>query len=143
MLPFFSRLLRFPEKNALTWRVAGHKKHMTYQELLLQSQCSAIRVMGALDRFTRDNPDISMASVMCKSPQSHCVSHGRIPLLDVGTQNFVTGMLGTWMAGYASVPLCASHPPPQWEYFLQDSVCHAAFFHSSFKEDIMPLLSMY
>ena len=141
MLPFFSRLLRFPDKIALSWRNNGVQKQMTYQELLLHSQCSASRIIGALDRLKKDNVIPIPSPEVCQSPQNTCTSNGRIPLLDIGTQHFVSSMLGTWMAGMACVPLCSSHPPPQWEYFLQDSKANLAFYHSSFYNDIFPLLS--
>lgn len=102
MLPFFSRLTKHSSHSpALTYRLSGVLQKVTYEELLLRSQSSGIRVLEATDR----HKPIQLPTVV-SSPQNQCLSIGRIPLLDIGTDNFVTSLLGTWMAGFASVPLC-------------------------------------
>ena len=104
MLPFFSRLVErsTQEAVAITTRAAdGALQQLSYKDLLLRSQSSARKLLSVVDRTGNSLP------VVCSSPQLQCLSTGRIPLLDVGTEHYVSALLGTWMAGFASVPLCS------------------------------------
>ena len=46
---------------------------------------------------------------------------------------------GIWRAGGIAVPLCISHPPPEWEYVIRDSGAHRVVVHKSFAERIGPV----
>lgn len=103
MLPLFSRLTSHTCSSvALSYRNSDGLRTMTYDELLKRSQNSAIQLLDAIQKFET----VQQSPTICKSPQNECLSFGRVPLLDIGTNNYVTSLLGTWMAGYASVPLC-------------------------------------
>ena len=72
---------------------------LSYRSLLGQSQ----RVARDLQQVTLAHPP---QQVRTESPAGTCESMGRVPLLAPGGPAFVSSLLGTWMAGMASVPLC-------------------------------------
>lgn len=63
----------------------------------------------------------------------------RIALLTEQSISYVIGQYATWIVNGISVPLCASHPPAEWEYFLQDSQCSLVLASESFIEKIKPI----
>ena len=46
---------------------------------------------------------------------------------------------GIWRAGGIAVPLCTSHPPPEWEYVIRDSGASLIVVHKSLAERIRPV----
>ncbi|MCY3757398.1 MAG: acyl-CoA synthetase [Acidobacteria bacterium] len=46
---------------------------------------------------------------------------------------------GIWRAGGIAVPLCTSHPPPEWEYVIRDCGAHLVVVHKSLAERIRPV----
>ena len=63
----------------------------------------------------------------------------RIALLTEQNISYVIGQYATWIVNGISVPLCASHPPSEWEYFLQDSQCSLVLASESFVDKIKPI----
>ncbi len=47
----------------------------------------------------------------------------RVCFLCPNDVSYVVTQWATWMAGGISVPLCTTHPPAEWKYFIQDSDC--------------------
>ncbi|GFO49300.1 acyl-CoA synthetase family member 3 [Plakobranchus ocellatus] len=63
----------------------------------------------------------------------------RIALLTDQNAAYVIGMYATWICNGICVPLCTSHPPSEWEYFLRDSQCSLILASESFKDNISPV----
>ena len=49
---------------------------------------------------------------------------------------FVCVQWGIWLAGGIAVPLCVSHPLPEWEYTIADSQADIVVVHSDFSAKI-------
>lgn len=52
---------------------------------------------------------------------------------------FIPVQWGIWLAGHVAVPLCTSHPPPEWDYIIQDTDTPTIICHESFISKIGPL----
>ena len=95
MLPVLRRILSASRSRVA---VSSENGSLTYEELILRSQAAARRLKKAFPPQEH--------TVLCRSPAGEAHSAGRVSLLDAGSLHFVTSLLGTWMAGLASVPLC-------------------------------------
>ena len=65
-------------------------------------------------------------NVSDKIPESHRTkvegcSAARIAVLCPNDISYVVAQWATWMSGAIFVPLCASHPPSELKYFIEDS----------------------
>jgi len=63
----------------------------------------------------------------------------RVVLLTPQTYEYLPCQWGIWRAGGVVVPLCRTHPPPEWEYIISNSKPYAILAHSSFIEKITPI----
>lgn len=55
-----------------------------------------------------------------------------VVLLASNNYNFVKGLIGIWKAGCPAVPLCNTHPPKEWEYYINDSRAPLSLVEPSF-----------
>lgn len=62
-----------------------------------------------------------------------------IVLLTPNTYDFASSLLGIWKAGSAAVPLCSTHPPAEWEYYIQDSGSKLIIVHHTFETALRSL----
>ena len=53
--------------------------------------------------------------------------------------SYVAVQWGIWRAGGIAVPLCTSHPPPEWEYVIRDTQAHLVVADNSFMDLIRPV----
>lgn|SRR3990167_1631230 len=98
-MSLISKLLHFGDKTAIVWAENNRQIILSYQELFNQAKRKANYLHAVL-------PPSETPTYVCSSPQRYCKSYGRVALLDVGQGHYVSSLLGTWMAGLASVPLC-------------------------------------
>lgn len=49
------------------------------------------------------------------------LSEARVVFLAEPGPGYIAVQWGTWKAGGIAVPLCAQHPPPEWEYVIRDA----------------------
>ncbi len=94
-LDVFRRAEAFGERCALVTNAGA----ITYAELAARSD----RVAAALLDGQRD------------------LREARIAFLAAPGADYVAVQWGAWKAGGIAVPLCAQHPPPEWEYLLSDA----------------------
>lgn len=55
-----------------------------------------------------------------------------VVLLSPNNYDFVAGLAAIWKAGCPAVPLCSTHPPAEWEYYVEDSGSPLFLVHPSF-----------
>ena len=53
--------------------------------------------------------------------------------------SYVVVQWGIWRAGGIAVPLCTSHPPPEWEYVIRDTQTRLVVADNSFMGLIRPI----
>jgi malonyl-CoA/methylmalonyl-CoA synthetase len=63
----------------------------------------------------------------------------RVVFLAPQSYEFIPVQWGIWQAGGISVPLCLQHPPPEWEYVLNDSQASAVICYSAFLSELGPV----
>ncbi|XP_005091317.1 malonate--CoA ligase ACSF3, mitochondrial [Aplysia californica] len=63
----------------------------------------------------------------------------RIAILTDHSVSYVIGQYATWIVNGVSVPLCSTHPPSEWEYFLRDSQCTLVLASEGFVDKITPI----
>lgn len=59
-------------------------------------------------------------------------SRDPIAILAPNSYDFVKSLVGVWKSGSPAVPLCNSHPPAEWEYYINDSGSNTYIVHPSF-----------
>ncbi len=89
----------------------------SYRDLLR----SSARLAGGLLRGSRD------------------LQEKRVVFLLPPSFSYVSVQWGIWRAGGIAVPLCTSHPPPEWEYVIRDTEADAVVAGHSFTEQIHPI----
>ena len=102
-----------------THRVAAHCKgrNFTYGDLLKHSSWVSQKLLGS-------RSDLNNERVVFITPQSY---------------EYLPCQWGIWRAGGVAVPLCTQHPPPEWEYIIQNSEASAVVCHSSYYSSLQPL----
>ena len=63
----------------------------------------------------------------------------RVAFLLPSNFSYVSVQWGIWRAGGIAVPLCTSHPPPEWEYVIRDSEAAVVVAGPSFADRIRPV----
>ena len=99
---------------------------------------------------------LSNTAVICKSRKfkySDLINHAffvsqmlkdlppqsNIVFLAPQAYEFIPLQWGIWLAGHVAVPLCTNHPPPEWDYILQDTNTPIVLCHDSFIPKLSPL----
>src|SRR5438270_328576 len=49
------------------------------------------------------------------------LGEARVAILVPPGFDYAAALYGTWLAGGVAVPLCLQHPPPEWDYVLDDA----------------------
>lgn len=49
---------------------------------------------------------------------------------------YAATLWGIWLAGGIAVPLCGSHPPPEWQYIIDDSSAEIVVAHGDLAEKL-------
>lgn len=64
-----------------------------------------------------------------------------IVLLAPNGYDFVRSLAAIWKTGCPAVPLCSTHPPHEWEYYIEDSGASLCLVHPSFEAPIREIVS--
>ena len=67
------------------------------------------------------------------------LSEARIAFLVPPSFDYVAALWGIWLAGGIAVPLCNSHPAPEWETIIDDSAAEIVVSHPEFAEKLRPI----
>jgi malonyl-CoA/methylmalonyl-CoA synthetase len=67
------------------------------------------------------------------------LSEARVAFLVPPSFDYVATLWGIWLAGGIAVPLCSSHPPPEWETIIEDSAAETIVSHPDFAEKLRPI----
>lgn len=99
--------------------IAAHCKgrDFTYRQLLADSEHIATDLLEG-------NSDLKEQRVVILTPQSY---------------EYLPCQWGVWRAGGVVVPLCRTHPAPEWEYMISNSKPTSILAHSSFLDRITPI----
>ena len=108
-----TRASRFLQNTAVYCR----NREFTYSDLLYHSN-------DIKEKLLQGRKDLEGERVAFLSPQAY---------------EFLPMQWGIWQAGGIAVPLCLQHPPPEWEYILNDSAPIAIVCHSDFLSELGPL----
>lgn len=92
-------------------------REFTYRDILLHSS-------GIKEKILQGRKDFEGERIAYLAPQSY---------------EFIPVQWGIWQAGGVSVPLCLQHPPPEWEYIIDDSKASVVICHSNFLSQLAPL----
>jgi malonyl-CoA/methylmalonyl-CoA synthetase len=57
-------------------------------------------------------------------------------LLTPNTYDFAKSLVAIWKSGSAAVPLCNTHPPAEWQYYIEDSGSKTFLVHPSYEPAI-------
>ncbi|OMJ71827.1 hypothetical protein SteCoe_29862 [Stentor coeruleus] len=107
------RAPKFLQKTAVSCR----GRSFTYSDLLYHSNIIK-------EKLLQGRKDLEGERVVFLAPQSY---------------EFIPIQWGIWQAGGISVPLCLQHPPPEWEYVLNDSQASTVVCYSAFLSELGPV----
>lgn len=127
-LPVYLFAEKYLEKTAIVDNLGS----FTYADLLHHSLNLAFDILSVIDseKFQESNRGNIPIDLKLDTP--------RIALLTDSNVSYVIGQFATWLVNGISVPLCSSHPPAEWEYFLEDSQCSLVLASDSFVEKLNP-----
>ena len=127
-LPVYLFAEKYLEKTAIVDNLGS----FTYADLLHHSLNLAFDILSVIDseKFQESNRGNIPIDLKLDTP--------RIALLTDSNMSYVIGQFATWLVNGISVPLCSSHPPAEWEYFLEDSQCSLVLASDSFVEKLNP-----
>jgi malonyl-CoA/methylmalonyl-CoA synthetase len=111
--PIFERARQFGSSTA----VIAEGRSWTYADLL----AVAAQLSGALLAGEQD------------------LREARIAVLVPPGFDYVAALWSIWQAGGVAVPLCLQHPPPEWEYILDDTGAAALVVGADFEARAQPL----
>ena len=114
MLEIIARAEKFGTKTAI---INHQSNSYSYEDLLIISERIAQQLLG-------NKTDLNQKP---------------IPFITPSNFEYVATLFGIWSAGGIAVPLCSSHPIPEWQYVLQDINAQQMIFHSDFQEKINTL----
>lgn len=122
-LPVFLHAEKYLENVA----VVDQSGSFTYSDILHHSMSLAIDVISCYKSLDKQRQtDMKLDSE-------------RIALLTDQGVSYVIGQYATWIVNGISVPLCATHPPSEWEYFLRDAQCTLVLASEGFIDKISPI----
>jgi malonyl-CoA/methylmalonyl-CoA synthetase len=110
-------LIRSASRFANSIAVSCKGREFTYRQLLANSEQVA-------EDLLQGKKDLEEQRVAFITPQ---------------TYEYLPSQWGIWRAGGVAVPLCRTHPPPEWEYIIGDSKPSYILAHSSFTAAISPI----
>jgi malonyl-CoA/methylmalonyl-CoA synthetase len=111
------QLLRFAQQYASRVAVIAQRKAHSFLELYHAACRTATALLAGAD-------DLYEARVAFLVPPGF---------------DYVATLLGIWQAGGVAVPLCLQHPPPEWEYVLDDTEAAALMIHAEFADRVRHL----
>lgn len=62
------------------------------------------------------------------------LNESRVAFLIPSSYEYVSVLLGIWLAGGIAVPLCVSHPDPELDYVIKDSQAEIVIAHPDYEE---------
>ncbi|CAG5125639.1 unnamed protein product [Candidula unifasciata] len=108
------------EKHLNNTAIVDTQGSFSYADILHHSMCLAVEILG-----------------LHGAVQEMKLNGERIALLTDRDVTYVIGQYATWICNGISVPLCESHPPSEWEYFLKDAECSLLLVADTLAEKII------
>jgi malonyl-CoA/methylmalonyl-CoA synthetase len=97
--------------------IVDERGEYTFGELLDAARRVAAHLLG-------NRADLQEATVAFVAPPSF---------------EYVATLWGIWLAGGIAVPLCESHPSPEWLYTIDDSAAEIVVAHGALAEKLRPV----
>ncbi len=83
------------------------------------------------------NSSSKIASFLLQGQEN--LRQARVAFIIPSSFEYISTMLGIWRAGGVAVPLCTSHPDPELDYVIKDSVARIIIAHPEFENRLREL----
>jgi malonyl-CoA/methylmalonyl-CoA synthetase len=104
---------------------------------------STEEINGHKTRRVSTYTDLERDSTSLKNVIKSILGHSRDPivLLTPNHYDFATSLTAIWKSGSPAVPLCNTHPPSEWEYYIEDSQSKLYLVHPSYASSMGEIAS--
>eukprot|EP00124_Ichthyophonus_hoferi_P004513 Ihof_evm2s507 gene=Ihof_evmTU2s507 len=116
-LEFFKRAKGFGDRTAVVDEQGAH----SYNHLLAHSASLSHKLVQSASDVSQTSNGFPVV-FLCPRDSSYIITQWAI-----------------WQAGGMAVPLCDSHPPAEWNYYIKDSQAALIVAHRSFTDKLEPL----
>jgi hypothetical protein len=125
-LPFFKQLLSHSSNGSSKPAfISLNGKEESYSDILRESHQLSLEL--------RRKTGANVGTEEQEEEEQLDLREKTIGILCPNDISYLRSLLAIWRVGGIAVPLCSTHPPSEWSYYLHDSRCETVILHPSFE----------